>query len=253
MAGMNDHLCKPIDPDRLFAVLMTYIQPRVRDQTQIEPECAPGEQTDLEEVPGIDMLSAVRRVMGNRALLEKLLNDFHRDHATTLVDVERYFAQGQWEQARQMLHRIKGVAGNLGAYKVHETAEALELAVRQGQKGEWPMRIEAFVQAVRVVLSAIADRASRTIQPIENARALEILDLAESERETLQETLVKLADALDACNAQAESILNAAKPLLLRAGFPQEVAQMTELLDTFQFREAHAILPSIAEKLGFSS
>ena len=249
-AGMNDHIIKPIDPDRLFSLLMTYIKPGDRVPLDMElfrqRQCSTEEKkTGLEEIPGFDMESALHRVMGNQTLLKKLLLDFRLDYETVVEKVQAFFAQDEPERARQLIHQIKGVAGNIGAHTVHEAARTLDLAIKEGRKNDWPSLTDAFEMALRKVLAAItkiqpvaseADRVSDTVEIFNN--------------ETIRPALVELAAHLKKFSISANSTFNIIKPFLLQAGFHQEVEQMTGQIDRFKFKEAQTSLEAIAEKLG---
>ncbi|MBF0462833.1 MAG: response regulator [Magnetococcales bacterium] len=148
-AGMNDHVSKPIDPGQLFAVLLAHLQPGEREPVDRESLrqrlCPPaGTAPAPEEIPGIDMASALGRVMGNQALLTQLLQTFQRDYATTAQAVRDALAQGASERARRLVHQIKGVAGNIGAHAVFAAARTLEQAIEQGRTDDWPALTAAF-------------------------------------------------------------------------------------------------------------
>ena len=81
-AGMNDYVSKPVDPDRLLAALVRWVRPRPGLDPEKPSGAAPKDL--LEQLPGIDIEAALKRLMGNRKLLIKLLCDFGqelwRDH-----------------------------------------------------------------------------------------------------------------------------------------------------------------------------
>ena len=101
-AGMNAHIAKPIDPDRLFRELLTWIEPGEREP--IEPELAvePASLAELpDELPGIRVGEGLARVGGN---------------------VDLYVS-----------HKLKGIANNLGVVGVGTQAAALESALRSAE------------------------------------------------------------------------------------------------------------------------
>ncbi|CAK0782273.1 hypothetical protein CCP4SC76_820002 [Gammaproteobacteria bacterium] len=217
------------------------------------PRAPPEKTKGWEAIPGIDRESALRRVMGNQVLLEKLLLDFKRDYGTLAGEVRALFTQGEREQSRRLVHQIKGIAGNIGARTLHEAARTLERAIEQGQDSDWPALTEAFEAALQEILAAIA-----TLQPTVSAveMTLESGDddhgLGDADRETLKPTLRELADHLTRFSVGSTAVFNAIKPLLLRAGLHHEVEQMSGQIARFKYSEARTSLESIIEQLGFS-
>ena len=253
--GMNDHLGKPIDPQQLFSVLMAHIKPGDRlpidrERLRHQPCPDPGETMGPEKMPGIDMESALRRVMGNRAVLVKLLMVFKRDYATMAVDVQAAIAQGESERARRMVHQVKGVAGTVGADAVFDAAHTLELAIEQGRTNDWPALIALLAAALQVVLASIAE-----LQPVAEVAEMRsgtgdpVDAAAVPDRETLQPGLVALAGYLALAEMDSVAAFNTMKPLLLRVGFHRQVEQMQGEIDRFKFKSARNTLETIAQQL----
>ncbi|MBF0342231.1 MAG: PAS domain S-box protein, partial [Magnetococcales bacterium] len=114
--GMNDYLTKPVHVSQLFSVLSALL-----------PERAPGRFSGLREpspepstlpfpaVAGIDQEEARERLFGDGELFIRLARQFaamHRDSARRLGEL---LEQGALTEARELLHGIKGVTGNLAA------------------------------------------------------------------------------------------------------------------------------------------
>ena len=83
-AGMNDHLTKPIDPDKLFAALLKWIRPGERPPPGLEAGRGEAgrdaEGPPLPELPGIAVETGLARVGGNRRLYRELLVKFAREY-----------------------------------------------------------------------------------------------------------------------------------------------------------------------------
>jgi len=185
---MNDYVSKPIDPDRLRAVLERWVGPRRTPHPAPLPAArgegthdggavqalpasprrgeagaqrAPGEVFPA-LMPGVDTEAALRRLMGNRNLLVQLLRGFASEHADDPANIRASVARGDLEGARAAVHRLKGVAGNLAAQQVFASAATLESALRQGAPAPFDAHLDALESAMNVVTQAVA---SLTIPP----------------------------------------------------------------------------------------
>jgi CheY-like chemotaxis protein/HPt (histidine-containing phosphotransfer) domain-containing protein len=160
-AGMNDYLPKPIDPDRLRAVLEKWVQPR---RAPGPPPVAMAEThvaIALPEImPGVDTAAALRRLMGNRELLVRLLCEFASEHANDPEDIRACLARGDLEAARAAVHRLKGVAGNLAARQVFASAVVLESALRQGAPASFDAQLDDLANAMKLVTQSVASLAA---------------------------------------------------------------------------------------------
>jgi PAS domain S-box-containing protein len=139
-AGMNDHVTKPIDPTRLYQVLAKWIRPA--KETSI-PRPVPGPdfckppETPLsdmpairsplpETLPGFDLADGLRRLSGKEEFYWKLLVEFSVDNAQASSDIRRAMEARDFAAAIDLVHGIKGIAGNLGALLLQAAAAEFE-------------------------------------------------------------------------------------------------------------------------------
>ncbi len=121
-AGMNEHVAKPIEPERLFAVLLSciersYAEPeRANNQTKSETKQVEVDLPDF--LPGFDLAQGIGRVGGNVALYQNLLYSFYEDLRNIGPQLEEALQQGHIKIARQIIHPVKGLSGNLSATNV---------------------------------------------------------------------------------------------------------------------------------------
>ena len=254
-AGMNDHIGKPIDSHHLFAVLVGQLKANARVAVAETPVLqinsrAEGAMPTNDVIPGIDMTAAMKRVMGNKTLLINLLLEFQRDYINAAEEIRNAFTRGNVEQARKKVHEIKGVAGNIGAHQVHKAAHDLELAVQQRRPTDWPVLTTTFVARLREIMTVIA-----TLQPLgEPAQTvatpcITIDQSAQPDLAILQPRLIELSGYLAKFDLESIASFNAIKPVLLQAGFRQEVEEMEQKLDIFDFQGTLTLVQSIAQSL----
>jgi HPt (histidine-containing phosphotransfer) domain-containing protein len=151
-AGMNDHVTKPIDPDRLFATLRKWIKPAAERaavpkrlpasggppilDTPPEPDQAvPNEDELPESLPGFDLAAGLSRLMGNKRLYRKLLLDFGANYNRVTGEIREALTAKDFKQAHSLVHNLKGLAGNLEAKDLQSTTVKMEKLVK-GQTAE---------------------------------------------------------------------------------------------------------------------
>ena len=136
-AGMNDHIVKPIDVDKMFRTMARWIRPGTAGDSSPAPgePSAPALTDRIPDLPGID----------TRAGLTVANND-HRLYANLLVMVrDRYHDFVTQFRTRQLsddadaaahfAHTLKGVAASIGAHGVERAAHGLEMACRERPEG----------------------------------------------------------------------------------------------------------------------
>ncbi len=123
-AGMNAHVSKPIDPDVLYQTLGTCLSIRLGEP--LVTGITPMQLEESIEIPGLDVVSALRRVAGNRRLYRQLLQQFVVGYANSAVSIQQALAEGKKMEAARIAHSIKGLAGNIGAERLSISAADLE-------------------------------------------------------------------------------------------------------------------------------
>ncbi|MEQ9557824.1 MAG: response regulator [Rhodospirillales bacterium] len=143
VAGMNDHVAKPIDPDRLFDTLARWIRVQEnhdasrREQPVPAPAAEPSTSPPRvaagalpESLAGIDLESARLMMRGNDVILRKLLGDFHDKYMAKDKEIRDALAADDLELACRIVHSLKGVSGNIRARRVYETTATVEDVLR---------------------------------------------------------------------------------------------------------------------------
>ncbi len=136
-AGMDDHLAKPVDPPRLYAVLRRWLAHAGAPATVVPPVATPAALVpELPAIEGLDVPLALRYLGGNAALYERVLRQFVMHHGED-IDVmgERLRRQGP-KAMRDLAHSLKGSAASIGALRLPRLAAALEAAVAGLQPAE---------------------------------------------------------------------------------------------------------------------
>jgi len=127
-AGMDSHVSKPIDPAALFDTVRRFVQPRasapIAPATHSTPVEAP-----LPQVEGLDTVTGLARMAGNKKLYWKLLSQFAATQGDAAQQIGTALKANDHVLAERLAHTVKGVAGNLGASSIQYAAANLEKAI----------------------------------------------------------------------------------------------------------------------------
>lgn len=162
-AGMNDHVTKPIEPDELLATLLRWVKPRAV-ATPLPPR-AVGEETVAEvqtseppaEYPGVDLEIALKRLSGNRTLLEKLLREFYQGWKDGAAQIRALLAEERWEDVRLACHSLRGLAANLAVTQVAADAAVVEDELKKENHAAAVAALPDLEKSLALVLAGLGE------------------------------------------------------------------------------------------------
>ncbi len=162
-AGMNDHLTKPINPHQLRDTLLKWlpkekISPPVVDNSRHTPSYKPEEIPPLE---GINIQSALSRLGNNKELYKRLLIQFFENNKNKNRQIQKAIEEGNFTKAREILHALKGVAGNMGAEELFQVARDLEI----GLKNENIAQIQTLLPFFNAAFNRVFNSLSLWLKP----------------------------------------------------------------------------------------
>jgi HPt (histidine-containing phosphotransfer) domain-containing protein len=228
--GMDDFVAKPLDVDQLISTIqrLTGCQPQPSISDKQDKIAHVAISHDAPNLKGINVAFALKQwrdVDLYLRHLHKFVSDYQR-FSTTLTEL---LAGDETDAACKLLHKLKGVAGNLALNQVAEQALAMELAIKSGT-----MKANATDELQHAIDQACADIAllASTLPPTINQA------IAQSSMPTI-ELLKQLLDALDQDNpALAEPIITQLQGRMAEGS----LAAISDQLQQFHFRVAEKLV-----------
>jgi polar amino acid transport system substrate-binding protein len=253
LAGMNDHIAKPIDPELLFTALTTWISPGQRALPEgmtltLATTGRVNAQPSFvlpDDLPGIDIPMGLKRTGGDTTLLHKILMNFLRDHHGDAQAILYALQTKDIFLAQRIAHTLKGVSGTIGAKAVQSAAIALDAALRNQATATYRRLLDNLDDALALVISSLTWLEQQEIASPVAETAAEAIDPQE-----LQMMLNQLETLLQDMDPDAEIAA-----LALRKRLGSNIAQpltneLVKQLTTFDFDSASQTLARLKEELG---
>jgi signal transduction histidine kinase/CheY-like chemotaxis protein/HPt (histidine-containing phosphotransfer) domain-containing protein len=166
-AGMDDYLSKPLQPEKLVAVIQSLVSQPPSDGagpgagaapapvTPVVSTAAPAAGAVASACSPIDLEPLLRRCRGRRDFAEKVLEKFRTQSAQTLEALVRALHEKDGEVVARSAHSLKGMAATVSAEPLRQAAADAEAKARaqdweavQSQLAELRRRVEECVACV---------------------------------------------------------------------------------------------------------
>ncbi len=245
---MNDHATKPIEPQKLFATLIKWIKPGVREVLVLRQEKSNEEEEENlpECLPGIDIKSALVRFDGDKGLFRKVMLMFQDQQKNATKEILEAIEESNMVVAERLAHTTKGLAGNVGAMELFDSADKLESAIEKRTGEDLAPLLNNFEERFNQVMESI--NLLRETTSTENQAEKEI---TEPDLEKVKPILVKLADLIEANSVEVEDYLESLKKHMKGSKFREELKKFEESIDAFDFENAKIILAEIRQSPEF--
>ncbi|NCC27652.1 MAG: response regulator [Gammaproteobacteria bacterium] len=271
-AGMDDHLTKPIDTDRLRQILARWLpsdppSPRsapipipspVALSMRASAEYLNREGVELPaQLPPFDLEAVLRRCIGNAGLVRKLILDFVREHAETVSRLRRQLDNGAPFRAEPLVHNLKAAAAALELHALCAASRQLEDALRGGaRRDELDPLLAALDAALRPALQAaerLRSTASETIEP-GSERAAEAGDGDGDGDASLvlsaagHDRLIKLREQLETNSLSARHTLAMLRDELLRQRQGASLQALEQQLGRLDYTTAASLVDDLISR-----
>ncbi|MCP4352695.1 MAG: response regulator [Desulfobacterales bacterium] len=247
-AGMNDYLPKPVDENQLHAVLCKWIKPGKREiPGELLPRKKPVSESGAlpEDLPGINLKTAIKRVKGDNGLLRMMLGNFLENYEYAADELRELLDKGNISDARKLTHAIKGVSGNLCADALFTATVELDNALRQGKTDDARPLSEIFSQKLTQFINSL-----KTLNYNEKYN---MEDCSENNEEAelfrAGEILAEMTSLLEKNRSRGWRFLDPLMNLLPDSEFQQEKAELEKAMSALDTERGLSVLLKLGRKL----
>ncbi|MEO5330805.1 MAG: response regulator [Magnetococcus sp. YQC-5] len=240
--GMNDHVPKPIDPNKLFLVLNKWLTPRKQDQSSLlapvhEPAKLNPDIVSSIAMPGIDTASGLFHAGGSATLYRSLLTKFGDNHVRFVEELQETLARGEMAQAARMVHTLKGSSGTIGALRLQTLAAELESSM-------------VFPQDFLEELASVLNSVKRLCSVVPSEGMVEKSQLLVVDQAKILQTVLKLKPHLEKKRPRnCDPILEELAGMVLPEGVRGDMEQLAMLIKKYKLKDALSVFYVIIYKL----
>jgi CheY-like chemotaxis protein/HPt (histidine-containing phosphotransfer) domain-containing protein len=243
-AGMDEHVSKPINPNALYAALSRWVNTgKKTDKGEDSIDMENGIIT-LPHMDEIDMDGALSRIAGNRELLISILKSFIDNQTGADGKICKALDDGRLDDAEFLIHTIKGLAGNIGATKLHLSASIFEDIIHDRQKHAIGPAYKNFSLALKTTLDSISPVKDIRL-PEKKVEKHEKINIPE-----LKENMSKIRILLKESDMEAFQLIEGVIGDLSSLGHRVLSEQLEKQILSFDFEKALGIHDEIMGQFG---
>ncbi|UOD30816.1 response regulator [Massilia violaceinigra] len=242
-AGMNDHVTKPIAPERLMATLGRWVRSAPQAGAQAGAPAAPAASdfpADLLALASLDAREGIRRIGGKAAAYRRQLLRFREHYGDAAARLAAMLAAPDHDSADAFCHTLLGVTGNLGAGALFARLAAISATLKHDTAPDAAAlaslhELHAALLADIDSLAPAASPASAAGPALAGAPLLGLLD--------------QLGDALDYDLGRAVFLLAQLRASAAGTGAAAAIAAIADCADAFDIEQAVALTRALRLQL----
>ncbi|SLM28310.1 putative Histidine kinase [Desulfamplus magnetovallimortis] len=109
----------------------------------------------IDVLPGISIENGLSRVSGNKKLYVTILGKFLRDFDNSVQQIQDALDISDLTLAQRLAHTLKGVAANIGALDIQESAGSVEHAIKNGELAAISSLLETLASDLSVAIDGL--------------------------------------------------------------------------------------------------
>jgi len=221
IAGMSEHLNKPIDIEKLYETLLKYISKKI-EVKDVEGTICSNNNIIIPKFINIDANEGLLHLAGNKKLYMKVIKNFYYSYNNLKIE------NLEEDEFKRATHTIKGLSANMGAKSLHRIAQILD-------DSQDRTLIASFNAELKKVLDELKNIASEEISDIKDKK-----EISKTQKDELFEKLKVAAKTKRPKNCK--SIIEDLDSYILLEEEKSIFEKVKILIKKYKFKEALTVL-----------
>ena len=224
--GMNEHLNKPIEVEKLYENLLKFI-PKKTDEIKLP--ITKSDNIDLHKFEHIDTEYALKLVLGDKKIFINILKGFmeYKDINLEILDDTEF---------KRVIHTIKGISASAGALRLNKIAKELDsIILHEREQTQDKVLFLEFYEELDKVTKEIEQKVINVQE-----KKIQKIDLSSKKRDEL---FINLKEAVFTKRAKnCKSIMKEFEKYNLSEKDNDLYKEIKQLIKKFKFKDAMEIL-----------
>ena len=213
------------------------------DSVPVLPVARDRESFLPEQLPGLAGARGMETLRGGVKFYREMIGELVRVHGDDASGIRIALEGGNSLQGARLAHTLKGVAGNLAAFTVHDIADELENAL----KGGAPLPVEPLLHRLAEALSEL--RASALLLSEEPSPPVQVVEGPLPDKDELQLLFQEFTQLLQKRQMAALKVMKRLEKYLSGTVVAPEVALLSVAVDRLEFGAAQAMATQLVRRI----
>jgi len=237
IAGMDDYLTKPINPDALLEMLKKWLNIiSVNSTFSVNEEKS--QESEVKELVVFDEKDLFARLSNKSSLVEKIIESFLDDIPNQFDKLKKSLDEGNIADSTLHAHSIKGSSANISGVKLQNIAKEIEYFAHDEDLDSAKALFNDAQQACEELISLLQNRNSRAKDKIKTKTIFD--------RDSFKDTLKSLSEKLE-----QGTFIDTDEIELFEGSGSEEVdkllLKLKSKINSFEFDEALKIIETFEE------
>lgn len=148
--GIYHYVSKPFEPDQFIATILELLKGKKGRSVEAS---APRETAD--SGPVLDTAGGIRMIGGSEEVYRMVLAEYRDENSSVAPELHDRIQAKDYAQAVQIVHKIKGTSGSIGARRLYDAAALLQKTLQAQDEKELPDNHKGFETLLQRVMEEI--------------------------------------------------------------------------------------------------